>query len=185
MEMAGLKKNYYHNKRVLEDLRLGDRVQFKRKLFYSHWGIYIGNGKIIHLAGEENDGINGDVRPKHVFTICGQSFDKAKVCIEDFWEVVGDDTAEINNCDDKWSSLNPEKIVARAKEKLGRVGYNIIFDNCEHFANWCRYGRCKSDQVDNFLTGAAVAGATVLSVGAVYALVKYANRDKNKLKVET
>jgi len=31
-----------HNERVLENLRLGDMVEFERSM-YSHWGIYAGN----------------------------------------------------------------------------------------------------------------------------------------------
>ncbi|KAK0065905.1 HRAS-like suppressor 2 [Biomphalaria pfeifferi] len=177
--MAALSPYYNHNKRVLEDARVGDKIQFRRTI-YSHWGIYLGDENVIHLSGDENDGLSDDFRPEHLFSICGQMFDKANVCIDNFWKVVGNDIAYINNCDDKWCALAPEKIVKRAKEKLGAVGYNIIFSNCEHFANWCRYGQCKSDQADKFLTGVAVVGGTALAVGTVYALAKFAGKRKSQ-----
>ena len=35
---------------------------------------------------------------------------------------------------------SPDEIVERAYSRLGESGYSILFNNCEHFANWCRYG---------------------------------------------
>ncbi|XP_055896313.1 phospholipase A and acyltransferase 3-like [Biomphalaria glabrata] len=176
------RRNYEHNLKILEQLTPGDRVQFKRGV-YSHWGVYIGDRKIVHLAGEDNDGINGNIQAKHVFTISGKTFNKARVVVDDFWDVVGEDKAFINNDrDKKWSALQPDIIVKNALEKIGQEGYNLICSNCEHFANFCRYGLSKSDQVDNFLTGAAASLATGLALAFVYALArsfKDKNRDKN------
>lgn len=33
---------------------------------------------------------------------------------------------------------------------IGNEEYNIVQNNCEHFAVLCRYGRKWSDQVNNF-----------------------------------
>ena len=35
---------------------------------------------------------------------------------------------------------SPKETVAKAKERLGEKGYNIINNNCEHFANECAFG---------------------------------------------
>ncbi len=43
--------------------------------------------------------------------------------------------------------LHPEMIVQSALSKVGDVGYNMLFNNCEHFATWCRYGISMSHQV--------------------------------------
>ena len=40
-----------------------------------------------------------------------------------------------------------QSIVRRALSKIGSAGYNVFSRNCEHFANWCRYGREISRQV--------------------------------------
>ncbi|KAH9500280.1 Phospholipase A and acyltransferase 3 [Bulinus truncatus] len=171
--------NYEHNLKVFEQLKLGDRVQFKRGV-YSHWGVYIGDGRIVHLAGEENDGINGDIQVKHVFTISGKRFNKARVAADNFWDVVGNDKAFINNDGDKkWSAFHPEVVVKNALEKIGQEGYNLISSNCEHFVNWCRYGYNKSDQVDSVFTGAAASLATGIAIAVVYALTR-SFKGKNK-----
>ena len=36
----------------------------------------------------------------------------------------------------------------RAMSRLGEQNYNLLFNNCEHFATWCKTGRHRSVQVD-------------------------------------
>jgi len=38
-------------------------------------------------------------------------------------------------------------ILEKAESALGRIGYNVIYNNCEHFATDCRYGQSNSRQV--------------------------------------
>lgn len=56
-----------------------------------------GNEEVVHLAGDENDGLNGNIKPSHAFTICGKSFNKAVVKRENVWQMVLDSRVEINN----------------------------------------------------------------------------------------
>ena len=39
----------------------------------------------------------------------------------------------------------------RAMGRLGEQNYNLLFNNCEHFAHWCKTGRHRSSQVENWL----------------------------------
>ena len=39
----------------------------------------------------------------------------------------------------------------RAMGRLGEQRYNLIFNNCEHFAIWCKTGRHRSAQVEGWL----------------------------------
>ena len=39
----------------------------------------------------------------------------------------------------------------RAMGRLGEQDYNLLFNNCEHFATWCKTGRHRSSQVDSVL----------------------------------
>lgn len=168
-------KTHFHNKTLLSELQPGDLIEFPRGM-YSHWGVYIGNELVSHLAGEENDGINAAMRPEYLFTISGVKFNKARVCLENFWNIVEDCCAKKNNQrDEKWQPLPQEEIIGNATRKIGEVGYSLIYSNCEHFAKWCRYGVHKSDQVDNVVTGAAVGFAGALTAGLVYAVVRYWN----------
>ncbi len=47
------------------------------------------------------------------------------------------------------SSYTPKEIVKRAYSVLGTDfgGYNVMTNNCEHFANWCASGEKFSNQV--------------------------------------
>jgi hypothetical protein len=35
--------------------------------------------------------------------------------------------------------------------RLGEQNYNLLFNNCEHFAHWCKTGRHRSSQVEDWL----------------------------------
>ncbi|QNI83904.1 lecithin retinol acyltransferase family protein [Synechococcus sp. PROS-7-1] len=39
----------------------------------------------------------------------------------------------------------------RAMSRIGEQNYNLLFNNCEHFANWCKTGRHRSGQVEDWL----------------------------------
>ena len=39
----------------------------------------------------------------------------------------------------------------RAMSRLGEQNYNLLFNNCEHFATWCKTGRHRSGQVDSVI----------------------------------
>jgi len=44
--------------------------------------------------------------------------------------------------------LPPEESIRRAYSRLGENTYNLILNNCEHFAIWCKIGEHCSPQVD-------------------------------------
>ncbi|WP_414544238.1 lecithin retinol acyltransferase family protein [Nostoc sp. CCY0012] len=39
-------------------------------------------------------------------------------------------------------------VIARAKRRLGEKRYNFFYNNCEHFARYCKTGQHTSSQVD-------------------------------------
>jgi len=45
----------------------------------------------------------------------------------------------------------PEVVVHRAESRLGERNYNLLFNNCEHFATWCKTGINYSQQVVDFV----------------------------------
>ncbi len=44
-----------------------------------------------------------------------------------------------------------EETLQRALGRLGEQNYNLLFNNCEHFAHWCKTGRHRSNQVEDWL----------------------------------
>ena len=39
----------------------------------------------------------------------------------------------------------------RAMSRIGEQNYNLLFNNCEHFATWCKTGKHRSGQIDSVL----------------------------------
>ena len=55
----------------------------------------------------------------------------------------------------------PGVTLRRAMGRLGEQNYNLLFNNCEHFAHWCKTGRHRSAQVEDWLHTGSV-GALAL-----------------------
>ena len=56
----------------------------------------------------------------------------------------------------------------RAMGRLGEQSYNLLFNNCEHFAHWCKTGRHRSAQVDGWVqTGSRGAGVVLQALAGL------------------
>ncbi|XP_060070126.1 phospholipase A and acyltransferase 3-like [Ylistrum balloti] len=156
-----------HNLAVLRTLRPGDMVEFQRAWYYSHWGVYIGYDNIVHLSGDDGSGSWDASRSDSPLCICGKNIDKARVKIDKFFDVAKGCKAKRNNDKDrKCRPLDPHEIVRRAKEMVGKYGYNVLRNNCEHFASYLRYNIKWSEQVDS-IAAKVVIGGTLFVFGAL------------------
>ncbi len=105
--------------------------------YYTHHGLYIGNEEVIHYEGL-SDGLNsGPIR---------------KVSLDEFCNNKGYKIRYHHGV-----KLSDEEIVSRAKSRLNESSYNLVFNNCEHFVNWCIHGVDRSDQVNNVIKWASSA----------------------------
>jgi hypothetical protein len=50
-------------------------------------------------------------------------------------------------------SYVPDVVVERAESRLGEQQYNLLTNNCEHFATWCKVGRSESRQLVDYGIG--------------------------------
>ncbi|EGJ8836595.1 lecithin retinol acyltransferase family protein [Escherichia coli] len=97
---------------------------------YTHHGIYVGNGKVIHYSGLSN------------------GLSKGCICETTLAEFVGGkNEVTIITHSNADRIYTPVQVVARARARLGEDAYNVIFNNCEHFATWCVTGKAESKQV--------------------------------------
>ncbi|XP_061164499.1 phospholipase A and acyltransferase 2-like [Saccostrea echinata] len=159
--------NELHNRKVINRARKGDLLEFLRG-WYLHWAVYVGNKEVVHLAGIDDDGVNGNSNPSHVLSICGKKFNKAVVKRESFWKVVQDSKAKINNDKDRKCRPRPaHQIAEEAFKKIGEIDYNVFWKNCEHFAAFCRYGVNWSVQANKALVVIMLSGAAVMVGGIV------------------
>ena len=156
-------------KRVVKynEIQFGDVVGIHRmRGLYDHYGIYTGNGGIIHYADPSGDfGTNLVVHrttlekfkedSEYFFVIDFEKFiQKNSVKLFDilkpgFLDVVNLSKLLLGNSN--YHIYSPEETVRRAESRLGERNYNIATNNCEHFAIWCKTGVSESTQVENFL----------------------------------
>lgn len=59
--------------------------------------LFPGNEDVIHLAGDDNDGINAEMHSAHLTSFSGQCFEKAVIRQDNFFDVAGLSKAKRNN----------------------------------------------------------------------------------------
>ncbi len=145
-------------------LKKGDVIGVHRSAVYDHYGIYTGRGKVIHFSNEGSD-FGGDIRVRRA-TLSQFKNGASNVFVVDF-EAYRDYVENPGLLDlleegivgialrklfgNELTLYSPEETVERAKSQLGEGDYNLVFNNCEHFAVWCKTGVKESSQVQRFL----------------------------------
>jgi len=140
----------------------GDVIYVNRG-FYKHYGIYNNEKSIIHFSSDSGKEIN----PENAYI--------RETSLVDFLKDghLQIDTS-IKPC------FPPQEIVRRALCLVGsnKNEYDLIFNNCEHFAHWCATDNLKSKQVIN---GAVIMGSIAVTVTAAALILKsLLDRDKDK-----
>ncbi|MBP0001419.1 MAG: lecithin retinol acyltransferase family protein [Cyanobacteria bacterium SID2] len=109
----------------------GDQIYVIRPFFnldgiYEHHGIDCDDGTVIHYSKRDED---ATVRRTHL-----QEFTQGRTIY----------TREYATC------FIGETTVQRAESRLGEKEYNLLYNNCEHFATWCKTGISHSKQIREF-----------------------------------
>ncbi|MCS6799142.1 MAG: lecithin retinol acyltransferase family protein [Myxococcota bacterium] len=125
----------------------GDHLVSPRGL-YSHHGLYVGDGRVIHYAGK-SDATTKD----------GPIVETSLV---DFCK--GHGYSIQHHAHRRYSHAES---VHRARSRLGENAYALWSNNCEHFVNWCIEGAHDSAQV-NTAVPIGVAGGTAAGVVAAF-----------------
>lgn len=123
----------------------GDHIKVDRFLYWHH-GIDNGNGTVVHFTGEPGNKSDAEIK----ITI-----------IEEFLN--GGVPVIVNYS----IARPPDDVIQTALSYVGQKGYNLIFNNCEHFARFCKTGDFKSEQVTNAVatTGGSAAATTGVYMG--------------------
>ena len=114
---------------------IGAHIRVQIQSIYHH-GIYIGNDEVIQF------GLLCDMlKPK----------EEVKVLVSSIEEFLQGGFLEVRVFDRKERKIKYDdlKIVEIAKSKLGEDGYDIVHNNCEHFANFCIFNKKESKQIDD------------------------------------
>lgn len=132
-----IKENWVKKKPVKADhirvMRIGG--------LYAHHGVYVSDDEVIHFTGKDSDSV--------------LDWSKCEVVKTDLATFLKGGTLEVKEyTDEEFQDLySPEQIVTYARSCIGDKGYNLAFNNCEHFANVCTLGRFRSQQVERVLLG--------------------------------
>lgn len=124
---------------------MGDHIRVKRMHgIYTHHGIYVSDNEVIHFTGTDDDSIMDSSKNRVIssdlnFFLKGGELEVKEYTDEEFQDLYA-----------------PDQIVAYARSCIGDGDYNVIFNNCEHFANVCTLGRFRSHQVERLFQNKGV-----------------------------
>lgn len=107
-------------------LQIADHLITSR-LGYEHHGIYIGDGCVVHYSGSHSFHKKGVIELTSL-----DSFASGK---------------PLYVVSSAMRRFTRDELRERALSRLGETNYHLIFNNCEHFANWAIYGEHQSEQV--------------------------------------
>ncbi|VDN89854.1 unnamed protein product [Brugia pahangi] len=158
-------------------LEIGDLIEFQRAVgnikrrIYTHWGVFIGfHDKKAYIAHTGTDfGDFGDnliiSSVESLATIRTKMSCSSQIQIrrDELITVANGDSCRINNSLDKEKKpFPPAVVVDRALLMLGKTNYNLLLNNCEHFAKYCRYGLKESKQ--------ATVAKIIIVISATYCM---------------
>ena len=121
-------------------IELGTHVYVDRGL-YTHHGIWICDNEVIHYTGEPGNLKNAEI----AITRLDAFLKGGQLKILDYP-----------------SPFSPAEIEARALLRLGEKRYNLLANNCEHYAVWVRLGTPRSVQVERGVDATTKFIATLL-----------------------
>ncbi|XP_038050407.1 phospholipase A and acyltransferase 3-like [Patiria miniata] len=163
MSNKGIKSDWFPSgPDGVEELRTrvepGDLLEFKCP-YFRHWGIYVGQDvdrslRVINFRRRPSKDPNKENKRRSRASIFARSLRSPHV-VEDtpLRALQGRYRVRINNAKDQiWTPFGGGEVVERAREELRaarcRVRFHLMLSNCEHFANFCRYGVPWSGQVE-------------------------------------
>ncbi|WP_080744947.1 lecithin retinol acyltransferase family protein [Cupriavidus necator] len=111
---------------------------------YTHHGIYVGDGQVIHYGGFDHS-----AKRRPVEYIALRAF------------AAGKDLRIQTEPDAVYAGID---VVERAKSRLGEDQYQFLTNNCEHFCTWCVLGVGRSEQVRQCLRNPWVGIKTLFAL---------------------
>ena len=122
---------------VMKEPSRGDMIRVESGSIY-HFGIYVSDDEVIQFG----------LAPSQRVTLCDSD---VEVLSSDIYAFLAGGFLEVCEFDrrERKKHRSPDEVVSYARSKLGTRGYNIIYNNCEHFANECISGEHICHQADD------------------------------------
>lgn len=135
-------------------LRRGDLLEVPRTIF-THFGIYLGDHKVAHLIPDILPVLTNDQRListviSNKRLILGCMYRCATVRVDALEDFAYGSKILVNRMDTvmKNKALPNEDVAKRAEQLVGGIPYSLLWNNCEHFVTYCRYGSASSLQTE-------------------------------------
>ncbi|XP_061757161.1 phospholipase A and acyltransferase 2-like isoform X1 [Nerophis ophidion] len=138
---------------IVSTAKFGDLIEFSYPIGYSHWGVYHGDGHVIHFAVAEESTIMGNLRMslQNLFPICGDLLLGAtKIRCVPLGEVNVPAGTHILICNNRhaFTPSSTEDIRRRSDALVNEeLTYDLFALNCEHFATFVRFGKSVCNQI--------------------------------------
>ncbi len=114
---------------VMKEPVCGDMIRVESGTIY-HFGVYVSDDEVIQFG----------LAPSQRATIRDSEVEVVATDIDQFLAGGFLEVCELDRKERK-QRRKPKETVEFARSKLGMRGYNIIYNNCEHFANECVLGQ--------------------------------------------
>ncbi|RXN06408.1 lecithin retinol acyltransferase-like protein [Labeo rohita] len=134
----------------------GDLLEVPRTLF-THFGIYLGDNKVAHLMPDilpvltsNKSQIQKVVTNKRL--LLGVIYKYASIRVDTVEDFAYGSPILLNTMDTtlRRQPLAAEDVARRAEKLIGHIPYSLLWNNCEHFVTYCRYGTAVSLQTEQF-----------------------------------
>ena len=119
-----------------KECAFGDMIRVKINSIY-HYGIFVSENEVIQFG----------LPPVNIRSLTSQDTEVLSTDINTF---SAGNIVEVGDMDrkEKKKARTPEKIVETARSRIGEKGYDLLQNNCEHFAYECVFGEKFSSGVD-------------------------------------
>ncbi|XP_035238747.1 phospholipase A and acyltransferase 4-like isoform X2 [Anguilla anguilla] len=138
---------------VVSKAQFGDLIEFSYPIGFSHWGVYDGDGHVIHFAvPDEEPSFWSWIRAKinEAIPVSGDILiGRTQIRRQRVADVNVPSGAHvmISNHSHAFRPSPVEEMRRRRDALLGReFQYNLIHLNCEHFATFVRFGKAVCNQ---------------------------------------
>jgi hypothetical protein len=169
----------------------GDHIYVNRfNGVYNHHGIDCGDGSVIHYTSKTwqgrrrveqtsvEDFCKGDELQQRDYAEFRSTLEQA----DDIEQMLRASGRRINRMLDNLRGLEaaeldfgPDAVIARAESRLGESRFDLMSNNCEHFAAWCKTGISDSHQL-NAIWKASLTGPRFVRRRAQHVLTEVFER---------
>ncbi len=169
-------------------IKLGDVIGVRRLgRIYEHYGIFENENRIYQYAAQNGDFGNSAIHTTTLNRFIGDSGNCFVLIFpEKYGTPIKSEIPMHIHGDSEISAVfapqshtqkvsayhlyTPEETIERAKSRLGENKYNLLFNNCEHYAIWCKTGIHESRQIEDLLKLSHKVKAAYMFSGKAYDL---------------